>query len=68
MEKEPCQCLMVGNNTNEDMDAGALGMDTFLVTDYLENETGMAVSAFRHGTLTELEAYLASPPGAGEKL
>ena len=59
---------MIGNNTNEDMDAGALGMDTFLVTDYLENETGMAVSAFRHGTLMELEAYLASLPGAGEKL
>lgn len=58
LRKEPGQCLMIGNNTREDMSAGALGMETFLVTDFLENEAGLDISAFRHGTLEELEAYL----------
>lgn len=58
--KEPHQCLMVGNNTREDMSAGDLGAETFLVTNCLENEAHVDISAFRHGTLAELEVFLAS--------
>jgi len=60
--KAPEQCLMVGNNPVEDMSVGALGASTFLVTDCLENETGVDITAFRQGTLAELEASLASLP------
>ena len=60
--KTPEQCLMAGNNPVEDMSAEALGIAAFLVTDCLENETGADISAFRQGTLTELEASLASMP------
>ena len=60
--KSPEQCLMAGNNPVEDMIAGTLGIETFLVTDCLENEGGTDVSAFRQGTLAELEAYLMSLP------
>ena len=56
----PENCLMAGNNPVEDMAVGALGAETFLVTDCLENETGMDVSGFRSGTLAELESYLFS--------
>jgi FMN phosphatase YigB (HAD superfamily) len=56
--KTPNQCLMVGNNPVEDMCAGVLGSETFLVTDCLENETNADISAFRHGTLEDLEEYL----------
>jgi hypothetical protein len=49
---------MVGNNTTEDMCIRALGVETFLVTDCLENEADMDITAFRHGTLGELEAYI----------
>lgn len=56
--KKPEQCLMAGNNPIEDMSAEAAGIDTFLVTDCLENETGMDISAFRQGTLEELEKFL----------
>ena len=62
ISKSPVQCLMVGNNPVEDMCAGLLGMETFLVTDYLENETGADISAFRRGTLAEMEAYLVALP------
>ena len=60
--KSPEQCIMAGNNPVEDMIAGTLGAETFLVTDCLENESGTDVSAFRQGKLAELEAYLMSLP------
>ena len=58
MGKEPRNCLMAGNNPSEDMVAGILGAETFLVTDCLENEADVDVSAFRNGTLAQLEEYL----------
>lgn len=63
--KEPRQCLMVGNNTREDMCVSELGAETYLVTDYLENEQNLDISQFRHGTLAALEQYLKALPQAG---
>jgi FMN phosphatase YigB (HAD superfamily) len=63
--KSPDQCLMVGNNPAEDMSVGALGSETFLVMDCLENEGGADISAYRSGTLAELDAYLMSLPNVG---
>jgi FMN phosphatase YigB (HAD superfamily) len=69
IQKTPEQCLMAGNNPVEDMCAGALGLETWLVTDCLENETGMDITGFRQGSLGELEAYLVSLPDiAGQKM
>ena len=62
INKTPGQCLMVGNSPVEDMSAGGLGTETFLVIDHLENESGADVTAFRRGTLAQLERYLASLP------
>jgi len=61
-KKSPQQCLMVGNNPTEDMCVGQLGSETFLITDYMENEAGMDIAVFRHGTIGDLEAYLMSLP------
>jgi len=58
INKTPEQCFMAGNNAREDMCAGDLGIETFLVTDCLENESGVDINAFRRGTLAELERYL----------
>jgi hypothetical protein len=44
------------------MCGGALGAETFLVTDYLENETGADISSLRQGTLDDLVEYLTSMP------
>ena len=62
IDKKPDQCIMVGNNVNEDMCAGELGIKTFLVTDYLENEYGADIDEFQRGSLEELETYLLSYP------
>ena len=58
IKKSPEQCLMIGNNPVEDMIVGKLGTDTYLVTDFLENETDLDISAFRFGSLSDLEEYL----------
>jgi len=62
INRAPEQCLMAGNNPIDDMCAGALGAETFLVTDCLENETAVDISSFRHGTLKDLEEYMMSMP------
>ena len=62
IDKAPEQCIMIGNNPAEDMVAGTLGAETFLVTDCLENEAKVDVSTFRQGTLAEVEQYLMSLP------
>jgi FMN phosphatase YigB (HAD superfamily) len=62
INKEPGQCLMAGNNPVEDMCVGELGAETYLVTDCLENEAGADITAFRHGTLEDLEKELMDMP------
>jgi len=62
IERRPEQCLMVGNNSFEDMAAGKAGAETFLVTDFMENEADLDISDLRQGTLAELEEYLMSLP------
>ena len=60
--KESKECLMVGNSPAEDMIASELGIHTFLVTDYLENEAGKDITEFKRGSLVELEQSLFSMP------
>lgn len=60
INKNPEQCLMIGNNVTEDMCAGQLGMELFLVTDCLENKEQIDISKFRHGSLADLERFLAT--------
>jgi len=60
--KVPGQCIMIGNNPAEDMCASELGMEVFLVTDFIENEAGIDITPYRHGTIEELEKYLMSFP------
>ena len=50
----PRECLMVGNDTSDDMSAKDLGLDVFLVTDDLINDKGIDVSLFKRGKLTDL--------------
>jgi FMN phosphatase YigB (HAD superfamily) len=65
INKNPEQCIMAGNSADEDMSVGALGVETFLVTDHLENDSGADIGVFRHGSLAELEVFLMSLPDVG---
>ena len=50
--------IMVGNNVDEDMTAAETGMETFLVTSFIENKNDKDISAFKHGTLIDFREYI----------
>jgi FMN phosphatase YigB (HAD superfamily) len=54
----PEECIMVGNDVREDMIAGELGMQVFLLTDCLINKDGEDISRYPHGDFSALVAYL----------
>jgi len=55
---QPEECLMVGNDVQEDMVAATLGMKVFLLTDCLINKEGRDISVFPHGGFAQLKEYL----------
>ena len=55
---QPHECLMVGNDVEEDLAASAIGMKTYLVTDYLINTKDIKFTADYTGTLKELAENL----------
>ena len=57
--KSPEQCLMVGNDVDEDMlPARAVGMQVFLLEDCLINKKGLALDPFPRGGFAELKDFL----------
>ncbi|WP_290092296.1 HAD family hydrolase [uncultured Dubosiella sp.] len=55
---KPEECVMVGNDVDEDMVARKLGMRTFLLTDHLINRSNQNIDLFAHGDFQTLLAYL----------
>ena len=58
LELAPEECLMVGNDTRDDMSADSLGMRVFLLTDCLINENNVDISKYPHGSFFELCEYI----------
>ena len=56
----PEECLMVGNDMDEDMVAQTLGMKVFLLTDCLINKSGADIEQYPHGSFPELMAFVRS--------
>lgn len=52
------ECIMVGNDVEEDMVAATLGMKVFLLTDCLINRNETELSQYPHGGFDELLDYL----------
>lgn len=60
----PLQCIMIGNDMQEDMVAGELGMKTFLVEDHLIDRGGVPTYApDARGSLEELYTQLKNRDG-----
>lgn len=51
--KSPEQCLMVGNDTAEDLVAGTLGIKTFLLTDHLIDQHGYPQKPDWEGSMSQ---------------
>lgn len=59
LDMDPAECLMVGNDVSEDMDAGLMaGMQVFLITDCMINKENKDIDAYPHGSFKELREYL----------
>ncbi|NTU89257.1 MAG: HAD family hydrolase [Actinobacteria bacterium] len=56
------ECMMVGNDIDEDMVTAELGMDTFLVTPFMRNRRGIDIAAYKHGTLQDLYDFVKGMP------
>ncbi len=54
----PEECLMVGNDVQEDMIAETLGIRVFLLTDCLINKEKKDISAYPQGGFSDLSAFL----------
>ena len=57
---EPEECLMVGNDVDEDMIAQKLGMQVFLLTDCLINRSNTDISQYSNGSFEELKKYISA--------
>ena len=54
------ECLMVGNDVDEDMIAETVGMKVFLLTDCIINKNGKNIAAYAQGGFDELRQYMRS--------
>lgn len=52
------ECLMVGNDVNEDMVAANLGMRVFLLTDCMINRDDKDIFIYPHGSFEELTEFI----------
>lgn len=55
---EPCECLMVGNDVDEDMTTEKLGMKVFLVTECIINKSQKDISLYPNGDFSDLMNYV----------
>ena len=56
------QCLMVGNDVDEDMCTADMGMSVYLVTEHLLNRHNKDYSHYPQGSMADLAAYLEALP------
>ncbi|MBD5129104.1 MAG: HAD family hydrolase [Ruminococcaceae bacterium] len=58
--RQPADCIMIGNSVGEDiLPTKALGIESFLVTEFTENPENVDISEFNRGTIEEAEEFAA---------
>ena len=58
LDVTPEECVMVGNDVDEDMVSQKLGMKVFLLTDCLINKSGSDISRYPNGSYPELMDFV----------
>ncbi len=58
MNLSPEECIMVGNDVDEDMIASKLGMKVFLLTACMINRQNEDISIYPHGGVEELKTFI----------
>ena len=57
---DPVDCVMVGNDTTDDLAAAEIGMRVFILTDCIINAGSVDISAVPHGDFNDLIAFIGS--------
>lgn len=60
LKVKPEDCLMIGNDVDEDMIAQSLGMKVFLLTDDLINRSGKDINNYPHGNMDDLKNFISN--------
>lgn len=60
--KQPHQCIMVGNDVQEDLVAGFLGMKTYLITDYMLHRTSEPIDCTFMGSYEDFYKFVRQLP------
>lgn len=60
--RKPDECLMIGNDAQEDMISEQIGITGFLLTDCLINRKNEDISAYHNGSTDELRDFLLKMP------
>lgn len=56
--KEPEDCYMVGNDVQEDLIAGELGIETYLITDYMINRNDEIIKSTYQGSYEDFYEFV----------
>ena len=57
--REPSECVMIGNSVPEDiLPTRSLGIDNFLLTEFVENPDNEDISRFNSGTIEQAVEYI----------
>ena len=59
---DPSECLMVGNDVEEDLAIRALGVPVFLITDTMENKKNLPIDSEYQGSMEELLEFVKELP------
>lgn len=60
--KKPQECLMVGNDVQEDLIAAELGIETYLITDFLIHRTQEPITATHQGSYADFYRFVLALP------
>lgn len=58
LQVKAADCVMVGNDVEDDLPSATVGMQVFLLTDHLINKTGKDISPYPHGDFAALREFL----------
>lgn len=58
INKKPEECFMIGNDVSDDLPAGRLGMETYLITDCIVNQKNLPIVANHKGTYKEFYEFV----------
>ncbi len=64
--KQPHQCIMVGNDVQEDLVAGSLGMKTYLITNYMLHRTREPIECTYMGSYEDFYEFVRQLPAVGK--